>query len=599
MAAVGSALGPLLAPHLRLTLERDVMLAMMLDPDADGESSDDSDDESPTGERAGAPGSSLQRAEPSRSGGPRRVQFKAAASTPSSPNADSPPQHSFEHEEPPLPATSATPSLLTAQLEQSGSVGGGASAAASGPPMRLRVFGELHNVASIDVPADSTFMRVVALLLAELKLPGLPSSYELLMADPEGDVDDDIIPPRDKPVADFGKDFYLRKAAKSLAAAQAKTEEASDAAAAAGAAGAGGAADAPASGTAPRMGLMRVRLPREAFGQRLGQWVITQPYKGDLHLAELMYEICKLQRVRLHPERHVFALPLETHGAGGSRAVGEPLAMTQRLADIELPRNDAGEPEIAVLPKHYADQPPPRGAAHSLASQGGSGHHVRFGGVQGGGGSGGWRGGGDSMGGGGSLTMTLEPVFSNQTAILYKEYAVVKVNKRGVRQTRVLGIDNKKFRNFAPANAREDERAPKSFRDRGLKFLGLRQMESGTRRAFFPMADLLEARLVGPDAPHDFTVIFRWQEGSHGAHGASHGMHAVLTGSSHVDHKMYHFEAETPQEAAEIVGKLTHILSLQDQAAATPPGVGGGGVAVGGGAASATMQARAISTFRR
>ena len=99
------------------------MLAMMLDPDADGESSDDSDDESPTGERAGAPGSSLQRAEPSRSGGPRRVQFKAAASTPSSPNADSPPQHSFEHEEPPLPATSATPSLLTAQLEQSGSVG--------------------------------------------------------------------------------------------------------------------------------------------------------------------------------------------------------------------------------------------------------------------------------------------------------------------------------------------------------------------------------------------------------------------------------------------------------------------------------------------
>ena len=40
-------------------------------------------------------------------------------------------------------------------------------------------------------------------------------------------------------------------------------------------------------------------------------------------------------------------------------------------------------------------------------------------------------------------------VFSDVTAARYKEYAVIKVNKRGVRQERVLGIDRERFYNIA------------------------------------------------------------------------------------------------------------------------------------------------------
>ena len=41
-------------------------------------------------------------------------------------------------------------------------------------------------------------------------------------------------------------------------------------------------------------------------------------------------------------------------------------------------------------------------------------------------------------------------IFSDVTASRYKEYQVVKVNKRGVRQDRILGIDRQKIYNIAP-----------------------------------------------------------------------------------------------------------------------------------------------------
>ena len=33
-----------------------------------------------------------------------------------------------------------------------------------------------------------------------------------------------------------------------------------------------------------------MHLPREAFGQRLEQWVMTQPYREDVSLFDLMHE---------------------------------------------------------------------------------------------------------------------------------------------------------------------------------------------------------------------------------------------------------------------------------------------------------------------
>ena len=36
---------------------------------------------------------------------------------------------------------------------------------------------------------------------------------------------------------------------------------------------------------------LRVRLPREAFGQRRSEWVITHPYRGDAVLCEVLAEV--------------------------------------------------------------------------------------------------------------------------------------------------------------------------------------------------------------------------------------------------------------------------------------------------------------------
>ena len=85
LAEQRQALGRVLTPHLRLTLERDAMLSMMLDPndDASSDADDSDDDELPTGDArwAAAQGAKAQAAEPARPGGPRRVQFKTALSS--------------------------------------------------------------------------------------------------------------------------------------------------------------------------------------------------------------------------------------------------------------------------------------------------------------------------------------------------------------------------------------------------------------------------------------------------------------------------------------------------------------------------------------
>ena len=70
--------------------------------------------------------------------------------------------------------------------------------------------------------ADATFVAVIRFVLAKAgggAAAEPASAYELLMADADGDIDDDILPPRDKPVVDFGNDFALRRASAKVAAA--------------------------------------------------------------------------------------------------------------------------------------------------------------------------------------------------------------------------------------------------------------------------------------------------------------------------------------------------------------------------------------------
>jgi hypothetical protein len=455
-----SILGLLVDPHLKAARTRDAMLSMMninspnaSDPDSSDDEIQEEEDRVPrprwsrvsgggadvdAAPASARPQAMQQRQQPQQ---PQRIQFRKSDAKAGGA------AFVFEREEPPQATTGE--SALTALLGQrgGGAGGGGAAAAPSGPPTTIKVYGTPSGTMTLEVPEDSSMLQVIRHVLSKAGSdPGTSSAYELLTADEDGDPEFTV--DRDKPVSDFGNEYAMRKASAKVAAAQ----EAAEAVAAAPTGGAGQAAQ-----SSPRRMVMRVHLPREAFGQRLGQWVIKQPYRGEMALADVMNEVCRLQRVRLHPNRHVFV-------KDGS---AEPLDMSARLREIELPLTASGEPEIRVMPRPYADQTPsrPAGAHGGMGARGADG--------SGGEGLAGRGGGSEAKGG------TIDMVFSNASAILYKEYNVTKLNRRGVRQQRVVGIDNHKFRNLAPANARDDNLGHSSFRDGALKWFGIRQQDTG------------------------------------------------------------------------------------------------------------------------
>ena len=89
------------------------------------------------------------------------------------------------------------------------------------------------------------------------------------------------------------------------------------------------------------------------------------------------------------------------------------------------------------------------------------------------------------------------------TAARYKEYAVVKVNKRGLKQSRVLGIDGERFYNIAREKTHGDDgrlqaeagavarkEAASSLRDWGLRQVGLRSTTDGTKHPFHLIRDI-------------------------------------------------------------------------------------------------------------
>ena len=99
------------------------------------------------------------------------------------------------------------------------------------PTMRIKIFGapssERNQALDLEIPTDANFVTVIAQVLGQSPgvAPSDPSAYQMLMADPDGDPDEELIPPRDKPVADLDwRDFALLPAPPHLAAAQEKSD---------------------------------------------------------------------------------------------------------------------------------------------------------------------------------------------------------------------------------------------------------------------------------------------------------------------------------------------------------------------------------------
>ena len=498
-----------LAPHLHTARERDPHFGMLdSSPSSDDDGIDDELSGSSEGEAEGASShgaaaqaSSGQRMAPLHGQQAQRKQRVVFSVSDVGSAA-----YDFASEQAPLPTGE---SGLTALLKGSGAVAtvGSAVAAESGPMAKIRVHGIPGTKGAVElaVARNTTFTQVLARAAAHGRAadgqPVCTAAYEIFMADEDGEPDDDIVPPRDKSAIDFGNEFALRR----LPAAKAKAAEA--------------AAAAEVATTVPSARVMRVHLPREAFGQRLEQWMITQPYRDDLILADLMVEVCRKRGVRLHPAKHVFTIP-----SGGRPINGKPLDMGARLGALELPRNEANVPEIAVIPRAYADAPPPPKRT-DLSSRGGWGADASLGGAQ------------ASMPPEPKVAATVDFVFSDVTAAQYKEYRVTKINKRGARQQRVLGIDRERFYNLS--HSREDGQVASSFRDGALKFVGLRQVNGGTKVPFRPMRDAIDAHCVEGE-PRAIVVIFKDVQGT----------------------KAHKYEAESPTEAAEIVAKLNYLMDM-------------------------------------
>jgi len=190
---------------------------------------------------------------------------------------------------------------------------------------------------------------------------------------------------------------------------------------------------------------------------------------------------------------------------------------------------EGGQPSLVVAPRTYEDSPQPqappnvRKASRSL----------------------------------GEDEIAVEPashvgdfIFSDQTAARYKEFNVVKVNKRGVRQDRVLGIDRERFYNKTRS---EDDAETSSLRNGLLKTVGLRQSASGTKHPEFNMRDLLSVQLLPQAAGgysfergKEFCCVFKDPEDPS-------------------KQKQYHYEAMSAHDAAEIVAKLDYLMNMQMQ----------------------------------
>lgn len=273
LLACPTSLARVLEPHLRGAAERDPHFAMFnASPQvSSGEESSDEDGDTRLHKSAdaAAPGSaSCKGAAASAPGAvPPRQQRVAFNRQPAA-------THTFTHVPVAASAPAATAaSSLTAALQaarQPSGGGQGADIASGGPTKRIRVFGApvAGGVLKLNVAADATIISVIALALGRRSSVGRSdaaavadgvSAYQLLMADEDGEPDDDMVPSRSQRARDFGADFALVRASPQRAAKQAEEDAAWRAQYLEGASGAAGA-------TGGAGALLRVHLPRVPWG---------------------------------------------------------------------------------------------------------------------------------------------------------------------------------------------------------------------------------------------------------------------------------------------------------------------------------------------
>ena len=172
------------------------------------------------------------------------------------------------------------------------------------------------------------------------------------------------------------------------------------------------------------------------------------------------------------------------------------------------------------------------------------------------------------------------------TAARYKEYAVVKVNKRGLKQSRVLGIDGERFYNIAREKTHGDDgrleaeagavarkEAASSLRDWGLRQVGLRSTTDGTKHPFHLIRDIDHVTMG--ETPKEV-----WGS-RHGGCPRCRALHAPRTAIPRQfrcifrdalldSHKEYQYWAASEYEAAEIVAKIRHLIRARATSSARP-----------------------------
>jgi len=232
-----------------------------------------------------------------------------------------------------------------------------------------------------------------------------------------------------------------------------------------------------------------------------------------MFLRELMQQVCAKPNVYLDPDKHVFVLLPQ---ASGNEELDLDTTAVEKL--FKLPAFDAAEPKLYIRQRRYEDAPRKKRCATLRAP---SEAHAR------------------------DEKKDTDFIFSETTASRYKEYNVVKVNKRGVKQERVLGIDQQRLYNIARPDLEADSGLADGLREWGLKTIGLRY-SGGTKHPSHLIRDIHNVCMDhdDPGAPgRAFTCTIR---------------DPFELGYS----KVYRYEASTNHDAAEIVAKLQHLIKL-------------------------------------
>lgn len=408
----------------------------------------------------------------------------------------------FAREEVPQLDPEAEPptSALSAMLSS-----GGGSSGSGGKEVQLRIFGDPIPGDPLDilVPERATIAQVITVALNEymrlnnMEMLFLESvDFELLMAEDDGFLDDEMPKlVRTQIIGDVAWEFFsLRKYDKpqDLSARGTGAEQ-----------------------KAPMM--LRIFLPSETHGQKGQNRSILIRAEPETLLSELMQIVCKKPTVQLDPAKHVFK-----RDADDEKELN--ISSPCEAAEHDLTTNESGQRQLWLAARVYEDAPRQQGLRP------------------------------------GSRSVDQEPetnvasetdiIFSDVTAARYKEYNVVKINKRGVKQERVLGIDRERFYNIARSGS-SDETAEKAgggstLRDWGLKTVGLRSATGGTKHPFHHIRDIDSvSRPRDQDGKEtcSFCCVFK----------------DPLEESRR---KEYQYEAASNYEAAEIVAKINHLIQL-------------------------------------